>query len=297
MKETKKTLLWKYFGVLVGVATICAAIKDLLVEKKKVHRNPTAEKPFFWTGPSGIKLEVYETSEHAAFRVADLLSEVVLEKPDAVLSLPTGSTPLPVYKELGRRVAANEISFERNQVFILDEYVGLNPSDPQSYRATIKREGTTLLGIPEAQVYGPEGESEAPDVAAKNYDNAIRNAGGIDFLLAGLGRNGHVAFNEPGTLFSERTHVVKLSQETRRDNGRFFVGTETPSHAITQGPETILSAQRIVLVVTGKNKADALVAALTQLPSTDCPASMLQYHRDVTVVADKQAAAKLLKKL
>lgn len=239
-------------------------------------------------------MEVYETSEQVGCRVADLVSEVVSEKPDSVLSLPTGSTPLPTYKELGRRVAEKELSFDRVQVFILDEYVGLTPSDPQSYRATIKREATEILGIPEDQVYGPKGESDTPELAAKQYESAIRDAGGIDFLLAGLGTNGHIAFNEPGTSFSERTHVVKLSEETRRDNGRFFIDSETPSHAITQGLETILSAQRIVLVVTGENKADALAVALGQIPSTSCPASALQYHGDVTIVADRPAARKLL---
>lgn len=235
-------------------------------------------------------VEICADAEAVGRRVADLLCATVRHHPHAVLGLPTGSTPLPTYRELARRVAAGTLDATGVRVVILDEYVGLAPDDPRSYRATIRREATQPLGVPDALVFGPAGEAADPDAAAADYEALIASMGGVDLQVVGIGRNGHVAFNEPGTPLDARTHVARLSEVTRADNAAFFGADEVPTRAITQGPATIGAARRLALVATGAAKAAAVAAALAGPVSSACPASLVQRHPDVLVVLDGDAA-------
>lgn len=238
----------------------------------------------------GVRIEVFEDPDAVGRRVADLLAGVVARTPDAVLGLPTGSTPLPAYRELARRVASGALDLSGVEVFILDEYAGLPASDPRSYRATIRREVTDPCAIPGDRVHGPEGDAADPAAAAAAYEAAIEAAGGVDLQVVGIGRNGHVAFNEPGTPLDRRTHEVTLSDSTRADNARFFAGGEVPTRALTQGPATIAAARRLVLVATGAAKAEAVAAAVTGPVTAACPASIVQRHPAAIVVVDVDAA-------
>lgn len=241
----------------------------------------------------GLAVEVCFDADAVGRRVADLLCAAVRHRPDAVLGLPTGATPLPTYRELAQRVAAAAVELTGVRVTILDEYVGLHSDDPRSYRATIRREATRPLGVPDAQVFGPAGEAADPEAAADAYEVLLVSLGGVDLQVVGIGRNGHVAFNEPGTPLDTRTHVATLSEATRADNARFFDGDEVPIRAITQGPATIAAARRLVLVATGEAKATAVAAAVTGPVSAACPASLVQRHPDALVVLDRAAAQRL----
>lgn len=239
------------------------------------------------------RVEVFDGPGDVGARVADLVAATVEARPDAVLGLPTGGTPGPVYAELVRRSAAGEIDLRRVRVFLLDEYVGLGRSHPRSYRATIARELTDAVGVPDDAVRGPVTDGDL-DTACRAYDDAVRAAGGVDLQLLGIGRNGHIAFNEPGTPFELTTHTAVLSEPTRRDNARFFTDpAEVPTLAVTQGPALILEARRLVLVATGAAKADAVAAALEGPVSPECPASVIRRHPDAVVVLDRAAAGRL----
>lgn len=244
-------------------------------------------------GAVGPQVEVLADADAVALRVADLVADVVADRPAAVLGLPTGSTPLPAYRELARRVAAGQLDLGGVRVFLLDEYAGLHPDDPRSYRATIRREATRPLGVPDTSVFGPAGEAADPDAAAADYEALIASMGGVDMQVAGIGRNGHVAFNEPGTPLDARTHVATLSEVTRADNAGFFAGDAVPRRAITQGPATIGAARRLVLVATGEAKAAAVAAAVRGPVSEACPASLVQRHPNALVVLDRTAARRL----
>lgn len=207
--------------------------------------------------------------------------------PDGVLGVATGTSPLALYAALARR-RADGLATEGLHLFALDEYVGLEASDPRSYAAYVRSMIAQPLGIPAENVRVPHG-STAADGAA--YERAIAAAGGVDVQIVGIGRNGHIGFNEPGSDAETRTRVVELDESTRRANAEHFDGelSRVPTHAMTQGVATILSARRIVLVASGAAKAAALRAALTGPVTADNPASFLQRHPDVTVVADPDA--------
>jgi len=180
------------------------------------------------------------------------------------------------------------------RAFALDEYVGLPEGHPQSYGEVIRREVTERLGMDPGKVRVPAGSADDPCQAAAAYDAAIREAGGIDLQLLGIGHNGHIAFNEPGAAFDSRTRVETLAERTREANARYFDSVaDVPTQCITQGLGTIMEARHLLLVVNGPDKAEILAAALNGPVSPDCPASVLQRHPHVTVVADQAAAAQL----
>ncbi len=224
--------------------------------------------------------------------VADAIEALVRTRPEAVLGLATGSSPLPVYAELIRRHRdGSGPSYAGARAFTLDEYVGLPPGHEQTYRATIGRELTDHLGL---AVQGPDPSPEGLPTAGPRYDAAIRDAGGIDLQLLGIGADGHLAFNEPGSSLASRTRMKTLTAETRRDNARFFGSEdEVPRHVLTQGLGTILDARHLVLIATGAGKAAAIAAAVEGPVSASCPASVLQLHPHVTVLLDEAAAAGL----
>ena len=233
------------------------------------------------------------SAEEAAVRAAELYRALLRRKPDAVLGLATGSTPLGLYAQLVALYRAGEISFAQATSFNLDEYVDLPPTHDQSYRYFMEKNLFSQIDLPQARIHVPSG-LDVSEAALAAYDEAIEAAGGIDLQLLGLGGNGHIGFNEPGTPFALGTHVVALTERTRRDNARFLASLdEVPTHAATMGVRTVMHARAILLLAFGRAKAEALAAALTGPVTPDVPASVLQLHPDVTVFCDKEAAALL----
>jgi glucosamine-6-phosphate deaminase len=235
-----------------------------------------------------------------ATAAADIVEAVVRRKPAAVLGLATGSSPLPAYRELIRRhEAGSGPSYAAVTCFNLDEYVGLpTPGGggvhEQSYRATIARELTDGLGIRPEQVNGPDPSPGGLPSAGERYEALIAQAGGVDVQFLGVGADGHLAFNEPGSSLASRTRIKTLTAQTRKDNARFFGSPdEVPNHVLTQGLGTILEARHLLVIATGEGKAGAVAASVEGPLSASCPASVLQLHPHVTVLLDPAAAARL----
>jgi glucosamine-6-phosphate deaminase len=210
------------------------------------------------------------------------------------LGIATGDTPMPLYSELARRVRSGQIDVSTGFLIALDEYVGLGSQDPRSYAAYVHTQVGAPMGIPAGNILVPDGLAADPDAEAEAFERRIGDLGGVDVQIAGIGSNGHLAFNEPGSPLDSITRVVTLSEQTRRDNARFFGSrSDVPQRAITQGIATIYRARSVVLLARGSSKATALAAALTGPIDTSIPASVLQRHPAVTVIADRLAAADL----
>jgi glucosamine-6-phosphate deaminase len=226
---------------------------------------------------------------------ADTVERLVRDQPDAVLGLATGSSPLPAYAELVRRVQAGTApSYDQVTAFLLDEYVGLPPGHEQGYRATIRRELTEALGLRDGQVHSPDADEARLPSAGERYERDIVEAGGIDVQVLGIGTDGHLAFNEPGSSLASRTRLKTLTDRTRQDNARFFGSVEAvPRHVVTQGLGTILEARHLLLLAVGPGKAEAVAAAVEGPISASCPASVLQLHPHATVLLDEPAALRL----
>ncbi len=229
--------------------------------------------------------------------VADVVAAAVTRRaPGAriALGLATGSSPLLAYSELIRRQRSGELSFQGVRAFLLDEYVGLPVDHPQSYRTVIRRELTSQLDIDDADVHGPDGALPDPLVAAREYEERLREGGPIGVQVLGIGMNGHIGFNEPGSSLMSLTRVKTLTEQTRRDNARFFDSADdVPRHVVTQGLGTIGRAQHLLLTASGARKAAAVAAAVEGPVTASCPASVLQLHPHATVVVDEAAAARL----
>ena len=222
------------------------------------------------------------------------IASVVAKKPSAVIGLATGSSPQGIYTDLQRRVQAGEISFAEARGFALDEYVGIPLEHPESYASVIARDVVAPLGFDPSRVRVPDGRADDLEFAAKEYDAAIRAAGGIDVQILGIGANGHIGFNEPTSSFASRTRIKTLTERTRADNARFFDRPEdVPTHCLTQGLGTIMDARELLLVAQGPQKAAAVAAAVEGPLTSVCPASVLQLHRRATVMVDEAAAADL----
>lgn len=235
------------------------------------------------------------TGDDIARLAADTIEALVRRKPHAVLGLATGSSPLPTYTELIRRHREGTgPAYDGVTCFTLDEYVGLPAGHEQSYRVTIERELTRDLGIPGDAVHSPDPTLERLPDAGARYEDQLRAAGGVDLQVLGIGSDGHLAFNEPGSSLASLTRIKTLTEETRRDNARFFGSPdEVPHHVLTQGLGTILRAGHLLLVATGEGKAEALAAAIEGPVSASCPASVLQLHPHATVLLDEAAASRL----
>jgi glucosamine-6-phosphate deaminase len=241
-----------------------------------------------------MELHVFETSDEMGLAAAELFAREIRSKPDIVLGLATGSTPLKMYAGLVRMHEERNLDFSRVVTFNLDEYVGLAPDHEQSYRYFMDTNLFDKINIPKENTHVPDGM--APDMQAMcaAYEDAIRKAGGIDLQLLGIGGNGHIAFNEPGSGRDSRTRVIDLSSETIGDNSRFFRDiSEVPRQAITLGIGTILEARHIVLLADGEHKAEAIAGAMEGEISPSVPASLLREHPDYTVLVDRQAASRL----
>lgn len=241
-----------------------------------------------------MEVLVLDDDEAVARVAADVVQTLVASTPQAVLGLATGSSVLGLYGELARRVKAGELSLRGVSGFLLDEYVGLAPDHPQAYRTVIATELLDRVDVRPGAVQGPQAERPDVTAACEEYEEQILAAGGIDLQLLGIGTDGHVAFNEPGSSLASRTRIKTLTARTRADNARFFDDPdEVPRHVLTQGLGTVLDARHLLMLATGERKAGA-VAAMVEGPLTArCPASVLQLHRYATVLLDPAAASRL----
>jgi len=240
-----------------------------------------------------VDVIILPTPEAACGRAAEIVAALVAARPDAVLALPAGNTPRPVYAELARRHRDERLSFARATVFALDEYAGVGPEHRASFARFLDEELYRHVDLPPDRAHAPEATAADLDAACAGYERAIAAAGGLDLCLLGIGGNGHVAFNEPGSPFDSRTRVVDLADDTRAAAAAAFGGGPAPARALTIGIATILSARRCVLLAYGAPKA-AVVARAIDGPATPAlPASALQLHADATFIFDTAAASRL----
>jgi glucosamine-6-phosphate deaminase len=226
---------------------------------------------------------------------ADAIGALLGRTPAAVLGLATGSSPLAIYDELAARCDAGVISFANARGFTLDEYVGLPADHPERYRTVIENVFVSRVDFAPGAVQGPDGLATDIPAACAAYENAIREAGGVDLQILGIGTDGHVAFNEPGSSLASRTRIKTLTRQTRIDNARFFGGDveSVPTHCLTEGLATIMEARHLVLVATGRSKAEAVHQLVEGPVSALWPATILQHHPHVTVLLDDAAARRL----
>ena len=229
-------------------------------------------------------------------KAANIISAQVILKPNAVLGLATGSTPVGAYKQMIEWHKKGDLDFSRVRSVNLDEYKGLSGDHDQSYRYFMNHNLFDHVNIDKANTNVPNGLAEDPAAECRRYDQVIRDMGGIDLQLLGIGGNGHIGFNEPCDVFEKGTHVVTLTEETRQSNARFFTSIdEVPTHALTMGVGNIMSAKKVLLLASGEGKAKALYESCFGPVTPQVPASVLQLHSDVVVIAD-EAALSLIRK-
>ena len=243
-----------------------------------------------------MRVVILENSQQVSARAADLICQLVSSKPKCVLGLATGGTPLGTYQELIARHRAGQVSFARVTTFNLDEYVGLPMGHEYSYRHFMHQHLFELADFELSRCHLPDGNAADIPAACCAYEEQIAAAGGIDLQLLGVGSDGHIGFNEPGSSLASRTRIKALTQRTLRDNARFFSSLEeVPKLSITMGVGTILESRQILMLATGSNKA-AVVKAFVEGPVTaQVPASVLQFHPQVSVLLDRAAASDLLR--
>lgn len=239
-----------------------------------------------------IELTVLPDAHAVGERAADIFDDAV-RSGSRTLGLATGSSTDPVYGELVRRHGGRHNPYRSAQLFLLDEYIGLPVGHRERYAEVIRRSFADPLGVAFSRVHAPDAVSSESDRVGAEFERAIAREGGIDLQLLGVGSNGHIAFNEPGTPFESRTRVVELAEQTRRDNARFFGGdlSSVPLRAMSQGIATILSARRILLIATGQAKSETIAALVRTPPTPLLPASALHDHPAVTMVVDRDAAS------
>ena len=223
---------------------------------------------------------------------ADLVADVLRAKPDCVLGLATGDTPIGMYKNLVKMYEAGELDFSRANSVNLDEYYPITPDNDQSYRYFMNHQLFNHVNIDKAKTAVPDGTvaPEEVDAYCRKYEDAIDALGGVDIQVLGIGRNGHIGFNEPDSELIPITHLTALTDSTIEANSRFFASeADVPKHALTMGLQSVFKAKKILLMVSGKNKAEAIKAMVCGNITTMCPASLLCLHPDVTLVCDEDA--------
>ena len=237
-----------------------------------------------------MQVRIYKDAATVAKAAAAVFADEITKKDGCVIGLATGSTPVPTYQELIRLNKEGVVDFSKVISYNLDEYVGLAPDHPCSYRRFMNEQLFDHINIDKANTHVPDGLK----CNAAEYEEMIHRAGGVALQLLGIGTDGHIGFNEPADEFVYPTNVVKLTEGTRKDNARFFNSLdEVPTSAISMGIGTIMSARRILMIITGKNKADTVVAALKGPVAPQMPASILRMHQNVLVLLDEDAASKL----
>jgi len=224
-------------------------------------------------------------------QAAGIVAAQISRKKNTVLGLPTGQTPLGMYQELIKRFRKGEIDFSQVITFNLDEYYGLSPEHPQSYNYYMWQTFFNNINIKKENVFIPDGVTKDVQKECRYYESLIEKKGGIDLQFLGIGDNGHIGFNEPAIALNSKTHLVNLSQATIEANSRFFNDIEdVPRKALTMGMGTIMKAKQIILLASGMKKAPAIAKTINGKVNTEVPASLLQLHRDVTIIVDKDAA-------
>ncbi len=242
------------------------------------------------------KLEIIKVKDYQEMseRACDFIVEQLAVTDQPVFGLATGSTPEGLYECLINKYKTKEVSFADVKTFNLDEYVGISQDDPNSYYYYMNKKLFDHIDIPTANAHLPNGNAADLESECKEYENRIKQVGNVDLQVLGLGLNGHIGFNEPGTPFSSRTHVVELDESTRKANARFFPSLDdVPTKAITMGIDSIMESKAIILLVSGKKKADALAKLMNGEITEEFPASILQKHENVTIIADEEAMSSL----
>ena len=243
-----------------------------------------------------MEIIICKTKEEASKKAADMITAAVKKNPKTVLGLATGSTPVLMYSEMAKAVKEKKVSYKAVKSWNLDEYVGLDGKHDQSYRYFMNENLFKKIDIKLSNTHVLNGMAKDPEKECKAYEKQIKAAGGIDIQVLGIGSDGHIAFNEPGTSLKSRTSVVYLTPSTIKDNARlFFKGkeNEVPTRALSMGVGTICEAKKIILLAFGKNKADAVKNMVEGGMSQFCTASALQAHNDAWVFCDEEAASKL----
>lgn len=242
-------------------------------------------------------MRIYQEADYEtmSLRAARIMAAEVVRKPECVLGLATGSTPVGAYRQLSQWNQEGHLSFREVRTVNLDEYKGLEPTHDQSYRYFMQVNFFDHLDILRENTHVPNGMAADADAECKRYDELIRSLGYADLQLLGIGHNGHIGFNEPGSAFVAPTHVVDLTERTIEANSRFFASADdVPRQAMTMGIGCIMAARRILMVVSGEDKAQAVYDAFCGPIDPKCPASILQLHPDVVLVGDKAALHKLV---
>lgn len=237
-------------------------------------------------------MKIYRAKDYQDMsrKAANIISAQIIMKPDCVLGLATGSTPVGMYKQLVEWYRKGDLDFSRVTTVNLDEYRGLSPEDPQSYASFMDENLFRHVNIDKSRTFLPDGTEEDAEKACSDYNKIIHSLGGVDLQLLGIGHNGHIGFNEPGAAFGKETYLVDLTERTIKANTRFFASeADVPRQAYTMGIKTIMSARKILLLASGEEKAEAVKAALLGPITPAVPGSVLQLHNDVTVVADEAA--------
>lgn len=242
-----------------------------------------------------MKIYCGEDYKGMSRKAANVLSAQIILKPDSVIGLATGSTPIGTYDQLVKWYEKGDIDFSQVTSVNLDEYKGLSGDNEQSYRYFMNKNFFDRININKEKTFVPNGLEEDSEKACREYNEIIHSTGGIDLQLLGLGHNGHIGFNEPGEAFEKETHCIDLTASTIEANKRFFEKEEdVPRQAYTVGIKTIMQAKKILVVVSGESKADIVVKAFLGPVTPEVPASVLQLHNDVTLVGDRPALSKLL---
>ena len=237
-----------------------------------------------------MKIIVCENYAEMSARAAELIADLVKAKPDCVLGLATGSTPVGMYKELIAKNEAGEISFADVTTYNLDEYYPIEPTHEQSYRYFMNVNLFDHININKEKTFVPNGLTQNPEEEGAAYDAAIEAAGGVDLQVLGIGQNGHIAFNEPDDALVAGTHITSLTEDTIDANSRFFASRDdVPTRAFTMGIGSIMKAKKIILLANGKNKHAAIAKMLDDKITTQCPATILKAHADVYLFCDKDA--------
>lgn len=242
-----------------------------------------------------MDIHIFDGPDDAAVAVARRIAQALTRNPALVVGLPTGRSPIGTYAQVRRLHTAGEVDFAHATTFNLDEFAGIPPSHPGSFRAFMDHHLFEAINLPPERIHFLNGAAEDLDAECDEYEAEIEAAGGIDLQLLGIGRNGHIGFNEPADALTARTHRVRLAESTRRDNAALFDGdmTRVPREALSMGMGTILKAGTVLLIATGERKAPCVERALRGPISTHLPASFLQLHRRVELYLDREAAARL----
>lgn len=235
---------------------------------------------------------IYDNEEQIGIAAGNYMCGQVLQKPDSILGLATGSTPLKPYSQMIELYKKGIVDFSKVTTFNLDEYVNLDVNDKNSYHSFMHENLFDHINIPEENINFLDGNAEDPEEECRRYEKKIKATGGIDIQLLGIGSNGHIAFNEPADCFQRWSHVVTLKESTVKDNSRFFKSIEeVPTQAVTMGIGSIMQAKKILIIAIGENKAKAIKQLIDGNVTPMCPASVLQFHKDVTLMLDKAAAS------